>query len=72
MTPFNANVDKATLSKIKNGEQLSFEDVSQAKPYSNLCGLFALAKSNFETEDSLNKFHEAILRAQAKSAPAYD
>lgn len=72
MTPYNANLDADTKARIKGGEKIRFEDNSQPKVYSNLCGLFALAKGNLEAESSLEQYHQAILRAQAKSAPAYD
>lgn len=72
MTPYNANLDADTKARIKGGEKIRFEEASQPKAYSNLCGLFALAKGNLEAESSLDNYHEAILRAQAKSAPAYD
>jgi hypothetical protein len=72
MTPYNADLDKDTKARIKGGEKIRFEEASQPKVYSNLCGLFALAKSNLEAESSLDNYHQAILRAQEKSAPAYD
>ena len=72
MTPYNADLDKDTKARIKGGEKIRFEDASQPKVYSNLCGLFALAKDNFEAESSLDIYHQAILRAQERSTPAFD
>jgi hypothetical protein len=72
MTPYNADLDKDTKARLKGGEKIRFEEASQPKAYSNLCGLFALAKGNLEAESSLETYHQAILRAQEKSAPAYD
>lgn len=72
MTPYNANLDPETKARIKGGEKIRFEDAAQPKAYSNLCGLFAVAKGNLEAESSLDNYQQAILRAQEKSAPAYD
>lgn len=72
LTPYNADIDKDTKDRIKAGEKIRFTEPSQAKVYSNLCGLFALAKGNLEAEGSLENFHNAILRAQEKSPPAFD
>lgn len=72
MTPYNANLDADTKARIKGGEKIRFEEATQPKAYSNLCGLFALAKGNLEAESSLDNYHQAIQRALAKSPPAYD
>ena len=43
------------------------------KPYSNLCGLFAIIPdAAIGLEESLQKYSKAIERASAASEPAYD
>lgn len=65
LTPYNA-MDKTT---VKKGEEVRAIAVETVKPYSNLCGLFALDKSCVSNIDNI---HEAILRAKTISAPSYD
>jgi hypothetical protein len=69
MTPYNASLDKETAAAIKGGAKIAFTEATQSKPYSNLCGLFALDRENLTR---VEEFHAAIERAQAVSAPAYD
>jgi 3'-phosphoadenosine 5'-phosphosulfate (PAPS) 3'-phosphatase len=68
-TPFNSTLDKERATAIKQGEKFLIEDQQSAKVYSNLCGLFALDRSNLER---LDEFYGAIERAKASSAPSYD
>jgi len=68
-TPYNSVLDKEKAAAIKQGQKFLIEDASHAKPYSNLCGLFALDRENLSR---LSEFHSAIQRAMAISPPAYD
>lgn len=69
MTPYNASLDKETAAAIKGGSKIAFTVASQPKPYSNLCGLFALDRENLAR---LDEFHAAIDRAKSEAGPAYD
>jgi hypothetical protein len=67
LTPYNT-VDK---SLVKKGEVSMADSVEKVKVYSNLCGLFALARENVDAE-SLGKIQSAILKVQAVAPASYD
>lgn len=68
MTPYNS-YDK-NAGKDKKAAPVHPQDASAFKPYANLCGLLALNKDGLETQ--LDSIHQASLRAQAVSSPAFD
>jgi 3'-phosphoadenosine 5'-phosphosulfate (PAPS) 3'-phosphatase len=70
-TPYNSNLSKERAAAIKRGEKfpITAEDLPTTKAYSNLCGLFALDRSNL---CKLEEFSAAIARAKAASEPSYD
>lgn len=67
LTPYNTT-DK---SLVKKGEVCIADSVDKVKAYSNLCGLFALARENVDA-DSLSRMNAAIQRVQAIAPASYD
>lgn len=47
------------------------DDVSNVRPYSNLCGLVALGKE-WNTAEGLKLISDAVFRAAKRDAPSYD
>jgi 3'(2'), 5'-bisphosphate nucleotidase len=70
-TPYNSTLSKERAAAIKGGEKfpITAEDLPTTKAYSNLCGLFALDRSNLS---KLEEFSAAIARAKAVAEPSYD
>jgi 3'-phosphoadenosine 5'-phosphosulfate (PAPS) 3'-phosphatase len=71
-TPYNSNLSKERAGAIKQGEKfpITEEEIhTTTKPYSNLCGVFALDQTNL---GKLEEFAAAIERAKAVAEPSYD
>lgn len=68
LTPYNS-YDK-TAGKDKNAPPVRPQEAAAFKPYANLCGLLALNRDGFSSQ--LDEIHQAILKAQAAAAPAFD
>lgn len=69
LTPYNADVDKEVIARLKKGEKISIDDIAQAKKYSNLCGLLCLDAQSLAQVD---EFYACIQRAKQFSALSYD
>jgi len=73
----SSNLDfnpKASLTKYNSYSASEGATPEQlVKPYSNLCGLFAISPDvGSSTEATLEKYAQAIERATAANSPAYD
>jgi 3'-phosphoadenosine 5'-phosphosulfate (PAPS) 3'-phosphatase len=70
-TPYNSNLTPERAAAIKQGGKfpITEEELLVTKPYSNLCGIFALDQSNLS---KLDEFAAAIARAKAVAEPSYD
>ena len=70
VTPYNCR-SKANAPG-KSDPVVKSDDVAIYAPYSNLCGLVALAPRTNASATSLEMVRESCLRAKKRQAPAYD
>jgi hypothetical protein len=69
MTAYNSVVDKETATQLKQGAKIAITDVTQAKKYSNLCGLFCI---DAQCVSNVDELFDGIQRAKAIALPSYD
>ena len=70
VTPYNCR--RKENAPGKSDPVVKSDDVAIYAPYSNLCGLVALAPRTNASATSLEMVRESCLRAKERQAPAYD
>ena len=69
--PGRARLTKYNCKNIDMIKPKVIDDVSNVRPYSNLCGLVALGKE-WNTAEGLKLISDAVFRAAKRDVPSYD